>query len=145
MRPARTFAVLPSQLPARVQPSAAGASFQAATPAEPAVSAAAKTALATQLMRFETGFVAASRPVGRRAAFVRATSGAVCGDVGCPSALLLWSGAGWSAAWTGVSFGKGTVLGSAHSGLRDVTLAADHVSIVLRFDGRSYVEKVAPK
>ena len=80
----------------------AGVSFQATAPADPAEIAVAKTALADQLTHFESEFVAVGLPVGRRAAFVRATSGAVCGDVGCPSALLLWSGAGWSAAWTGV-------------------------------------------
>jgi len=118
-----------------------GVPFPRETAAPPAAVAPARAALTDELYGASPPLTAARLDLEHEALLVRASSGAVCGNaVGCPTAVMVRNGASWKAVWTGMTFGRGTVLSTSHGGLRDIALAAPRGSRLLRFDGTSYVE-----
>ena len=125
-------------------PGGDGVPFPPAAAAPPAVVGAARAALATELYGAAPPMTAVRLDLGRQALLVTAESGAVCGNsVGCPTAIMVRDGNRWKAVWTGMAFGRGSVLPTRHSGLRDVALAMSRGQSLLSFDGVSYVEAPA--
>ncbi len=122
-----------------VAAAATGTPFPAPGAAQPQPVAVAKVALADEMYGADGNWSQASLPLGEPALLMRVQSGAFCGDVGCPTAVLVKGRSGWSAAWTGMSAGTGSVLASAHHGLHDIAFNVRSGQIVLRFDGHAYV------
>ena len=102
--------------------------------------AVAKTALAPEMYGADGTWSQSSLAIGKKALLMRVQSGQFCGDVGCPTAVLVQTTGGWSTAWTGMSAGKARVLASTHHGLHDIAIAARGGYLALRFDGHSFVE-----
>ena len=124
----------------RVSAAAPGTAAGVEGTASPQAVSVARTALAGEMYGADGAWTQASLPIGRVALLMRVQSGAFCGDIGCPAAVLLQAPGGWSAVWTGMSAGNARVLASAHHGLRDIAVAGRSGYSVLRFDGRTFVE-----
>ena len=141
-----TAVLLAAPALARAQlPSGDGLPFPPAVAAPAGVVGAARAALADELYGAAPPITAARLDLGRQALFVTARSGAVCGNsVGCPTAIMVSDGNRWKAVWTGMAFGRGSVLLTRHSGLRDVALAMSNGRSLLYLNGVRYAEAPRP-
>ena len=119
---------------------APGTTFTKEGLASPDAAAVGRKALAYEMYGQDGTWLQTPLPVGSPALLVRVESGAFCGDVGCPTAVLVRTRGGWSTAWTGMASGIGTVLASEHHAARDIALGMRNGYLTLVYDGRKYVE-----